>query len=51
MQLFEQSDLNDIYFEWFTAGVKSEEVKDIYDRIGMSISDELLAVNESVKGE
>lgn len=34
LKLFNKSDMNERYFEWFTAGVTKEEVTEIYKRFG-----------------
>jgi len=48
-KLFERSDIKSRYFEWFTEGVKAEEVKEIYDRIGQPIDDNLLTIDDMTK--
>ena len=41
-KLFKRTDLYNKYFEWFTAGVTKDEIKDIYDNIGMSLDEMLI---------
>ena len=45
LKLFEQSDLMDYYFEWFTPGVTEQEVRDIYAGIGKNL-DEVFTIEE-----
>ena len=40
-KLFKRTSLYDRYFEWFTSGITKDEVKDIYNQIGMDL-DEML---------
>ncbi len=40
-ELFKQTMLYDRYFEWFTPGITEDEVKDIYNQIGINL-DEML---------
>ncbi|MFQ6752162.1 MAG: hypothetical protein ACLRFL_01170 [Clostridia bacterium] len=41
-KLFKRSDLHDRYFNWFTAGISNDEVKDIYDQIGIDLDEDIL---------
>lgn len=39
LSLFEKSDLNKRYFDWFSEGVSEQEVQQIYDRLGLKINE------------
>ena len=41
-KMFKKSDLHDRYFNWFTAGISNDEVKDIYDQISIDLDEDVL---------
>ena len=45
LKLFKRTNLYNRYFEWFTSGITKDEIKDIYNQIGMNLDEMLKPVH------